>query len=458
MAIAVFDCGKTNLKLCVLDGGRLLWSDTRPNAPLAGPPYPHTDAAGAEAWLIDRLAQAAARFTLTDIVPVTHGACAALVTAAGELALPILDYETPLPEAGGYAALRPDFAETLSPDLPLGLNLGRQIFWLQQQFPGEFARARWILPYPQYWAFRLSGRAVSEVTSLGCHTDLWAPRTGRFSSLVTGQGWAALFPPLAAAGAVVGPISSALAARTGLPPTCRVRVGIHDSNASFLRHRLAAAGPFSVVSTGTWIIAMAGAMGAGGAMPALDPARDCLVNVDALGAPVPCARFMGGREYQVLTGGHGTPDADLALMLMAAGAMILPGFSETGGPFPGRRGEVRAGTRASGDFSADALASLASLYLALMTDVCLDLCGSEGPIRLEGPMAGNSLYARVLAALRPAQTVTLSEDAAGTLLGAALLAGEDVPPQAGVPVLPLAGAWGDYREAWHRLANGAGAW
>lgn len=440
MAIAVFDCGKTNLKLGVLDGGRLLWSATHPNRPCAGPPYPHADAAGAEAWLLEHLTDVARSFFLTDIVPVTHGAAAALVTATGDLAVPILDYETPLAEgAGAYAAVRPDFGETLSPDLPLGLNLGRQIFWLQYCFPRAFAQARWLLTYPQYWAFRLSGVPVSEVTSLGCHTDLWNPVRGEFSTLVRGQGWADLFPPRAAAGDVVGFVTPALVARTGLPAICRVRAGLHDSNASFLRYRLAAQEAFSVVSTGTWIIAMAG----GGGMPPLDPARDCLANVDALGTPVPCARFMGGREYETLTGGIGTPNLGLALALSAEGAMILPAFADTGGPFPGRVGQVRAGS-----LSPDGRASLASLYLALMTDFCLDLCGSQGPIYVEGPMAANGLYTAVLAALRPKQTLSVSDDAAGTLKGAARLASTLVPPPTGSPVAPLPGAWGDYRQAW----------
>ncbi len=441
MAIAVFDCGKTNLKLAVLDGGRLLWSATRPNRPCAGPPYPHADAAGAEAWLLEQLAVAARSFFITDIVPVTHGACAALVTEAGDLALPILDYETPLPEGGAaYRTVRPDFDETLSPDLPLGLNLGRQIFWLHRSFPRAFARTRWILTYPQYWAFRLTGVPVSEVTSLGCHTDLWNPVAGVFSSLVSSQGWAALFPPRAAAGDAVGGLTPALRARTGLPASCRVRAGLHDSNASFLRYRLSAKGAFSVVSTGTWVIAMAG----GGALPPLDPARDCLANVDALGTPVPCARFMGGREYESLTGGLGTPSLGLALALSAEGAMMLPAFAETGGPFPGRVGQVRAA-----GLTADGRASLASLYLALMTDLCLDLCGSQGPIHVEGPMAANGLFTAVLAALRPGQRLSLSDDSAGTLMGAALLSGSPPPsPTGGRVVPPLPGAWTDYRQAW----------
>ena len=57
--------------------------------------------------------------------------------------MPVLDYEY-----GGadcltdeYNALRPDFAETLSPRLPKGLTVGAQLFWLQQEYPDDFAGA-----------------------------------------------------------------------------------------------------------------------------------------------------------------------------------------------------------------------------------------------------------------------------------------------------------------------------
>ena len=36
--------------------------------------------------------------------------------------------------------------------------------------------------YPQYWAYRLTGVLANEVTSLGCHTDLWDYRAGDFST------------------------------------------------------------------------------------------------------------------------------------------------------------------------------------------------------------------------------------------------------------------------------------
>ncbi|MCE3590562.1 hypothetical protein LXJ59_28655, partial [Escherichia coli] len=66
--------------------------------------------------------------------------------------------------------------------------------------------------------------------------------------------------------------------------------GIHDSNASLLPHLMTRSSPFSVVSTGTWVVLFA----VGGQLDKLDQARDTLANVDAYGKAVPSARFMGG--------------------------------------------------------------------------------------------------------------------------------------------------------------------
>ena len=97
--------------------------------------------------------------------------------------------------AAAYDAARPAFDETGSPRLPLGLNLGAQLYWQFQTF-AQAKAASAILPYPQYWAFRLCGVAATEATSLGAHTDLWNPRLRDLSSLVDRQGWRQLMPPV----------------------------------------------------------------------------------------------------------------------------------------------------------------------------------------------------------------------------------------------------------------------
>ncbi|WP_244629472.1 MULTISPECIES: hypothetical protein [unclassified Brucella] len=86
-----------------------------------------------------------------------RGFVAGLVAEDGTLALPVLDYEFDYPAEirTAYAAIKPDFHDTFSPSLSLGLNLGAQLHFLKTVFPANFARTHFIFTYPQYWAWRL---------------------------------------------------------------------------------------------------------------------------------------------------------------------------------------------------------------------------------------------------------------------------------------------------------------
>jgi sugar (pentulose or hexulose) kinase len=404
--IAVFDIGKTNAKLVVHDrvDGADLFVASQPNRVLTDGPYPHFDAERLWSFLLESLTEAAKRHRVDALSITTHGAAAALVDGDG-LVLPILDYESPLPDeiADAYEWLRPDFAESFSPPLPGGLNLGRQLFWLQRRFPDAFANARHILTYPQYWAWRLSGVAASEATSLGCHTDLWAPAAATFSSLVERAGWRAKFPPLRSAFDALGPLRPDVAAQVGLGPI-PVHCGIHDSNASLLPHILARPAPLSVVSTGTWIIALA----VGGSLAGLDADHDTLANVDALGRPVPSARFMGGRAYDRLTDRDPTGPTDAEIDRALRDAVLV---SPAGG------WSLDPSTLSPGE-----RAAAASLHCALMTAEMLDRLRADGPTIVEGPFARNRLFLQALAGLTQ-RPVLASDSATGTSAGAALLAG-----------------------------------
>jgi L-fuculokinase len=448
--VAVLDIGKTNAKVVVADPrtGEQIWSRAHPNGPLAGAPYRAIDAQAIETFVLSALGDAPRRAEIGVIVPVAHGACAALVTADG-LALPVMDYEEPALEevAEAYRALRDPFADTGSAFLPFGLNLGRQLHFLETRFIAPYKAARHLLLWPQYWAWRLSGVRANEVTALGCHTDLWRPRSASFSALAEGRGWARLLPPLKPAGAVIGPLRVSVTARTGLHPATAVLVGIHDSNASFLRHRLTRepGEPFVVISSGTWTVMLA----AGGRTEPLNEARDCLVNVDAFGEPVPTARFMGGREYAAIAGEEApTPTVENLEAVLVAGAVAWPCFTAAGGPFQGRRGRLEG----ADGLKAAERAALAILYCALVADVSLDLLEARGAIVIEGPFADNPLFGSLLAAFRPRQPVSLSHDHAGTIGGALALA---APDDASLPRLtPCARLQSPrlaaYRRAWRR--------
>ena len=441
--LAVFDVGKTNLKFSLLDAaGKVVYSKTRPNHVVGGPPYPHYDLEAMFAWLKGQMRDAQPQ--PQAIIVTTHGATGALLRG-DELALPILDYEFQEPESVAYPS--PDFSETASPALPGGLNLGRQLYWQQQTFSAEFTAADTFLMYPQYWAFRLSGVKATEVTSFGAHTDLWNPYKADFSSLVKGQGWLRLLPPTQPAWAVLGALRPEIALELGYTQPCDVLCGVHDSNASLVPY-LGGDKP-TVVSTGTWTISFV----AGGSLEHLREDYDLLANVNIFAQAVPTARYMGGREFAAIVDGEIPKDASWADLeaVLSTPIFAIPSFNDQGGAFMRHKGYFLP------EHPADVRQrfALASLYSALMVDLQLEWLGSQNDIFLEGSFSQNLFIPALLAALRPSQKVFVSSEASGTTLGAFYLAhwnqDKAKPSQTLVEPAKLVGLEG-YQKAWREKA------
>ncbi|WP_342807924.1 FGGY family carbohydrate kinase [Alteromonas sp. M12] len=419
----ILDIGKTNVKLHLLDENRKsVFSESRANNILSKGKFPHADVDGIFDWMASVCQRLTAQFEITAFSVTTHGATAALIDRNSEassngLVLPVLDYEYSGIGYAEYDDLRPEFSESLSPKLPAGLNLGKQLFWLQKRYPDAFSKCTDILMYPQYWVWRLTGQRCTEVTSLGCHTDLWAPLANDYSSLVKKMKWQTLFPEIVPAWQNIGKVSPSAAKLTGLSTSCEVFAGIHDSNASFLRYKIRQNDkPFTVISTGTWTVLMS----SGTSTSCLSAKRDMLGNVDAMSSPIPCARFMGGREFEkicaMLGGAFGDPvESSVLQELINKEVMAIPDFSGGSGPFGGHTpafiGEIepKQGTET------------ATLYCALMIDFQLDLLQSKSDIYIEGAFLQNPLLCSIIAQLRPGQPVWLSADNTGTVQGCASL-------------------------------------
>ncbi|WP_299815552.1 FGGY-family carbohydrate kinase [uncultured Jannaschia sp.] len=446
--IAVIDIGKTNAKLALVESESLTEIDvrTRPNTVRPGPPWPHFDLEGHWDFLLDGLAAMQSTHGIDAISVTTHGAAAVLLDAEGGLAAPMLDYEHdgPARSADAYDAIRPPFAQTGSPRLPNGLNLGAQLHWMLSEDPDLAEHVAHVLTYPQYWGYRLTGAHATDVTSLGCHTDLWNPWEGRFSSLPARLGLADRIAPPRHASDILGTVTTEVAARTGLAPGTPVACGIHDSNASLYPHLTGREAPFAIVSTGTWVVVMA----VGGRTVALDPGRDTLVNVSARGEPVPSARFMGGREYERLRDGTATVPSPEDRAAALSGPWCLPAVERGTGPFPARGGGFTAEPATEG-----ARMLAISWYLALMTDTCLALAGAEGPVVVEGPFARNADYLDMLATLR--DEVEANASATGTSAGSALLLAQRRRMARGTTITPSnAPALRAYADEWRaRVAS-----
>ena len=160
--VAVLDVGKTMAKLTLWTRcGELVARETRANDRPSMDGYRSLDVDGIDAWIGQVLRQFALLGRIGAIVPVGHGAAAAIVRDGALVTAP-MDYEEAMSaeDRRDYDRHRSPFSETGSPALPDGLNLGAQLHRLQGIRPGLLDGGSTILLWPQYWAWRLSGVAL----------------------------------------------------------------------------------------------------------------------------------------------------------------------------------------------------------------------------------------------------------------------------------------------------------
>lgn len=431
--VLVFDIGKTHVKVTVLsEAGAELYQNRTSNRIKQTGLYDNYDVEGIWEWLLNELTTLTPRFNIKSISIATHGAAAALINPeTGELLLPIMDYEfeaypDTLPD---YSSLRPPFEETGSPEFPNGLNLGRQLSWQSQLLSDEIKKNAILLMYPQYWAWRLTGQVAAEITSLGCHTDLWNIKTNSPSSLLKKIGLENTLPSLRDAWTPIGTVKNSIANTVGLKNECNVYPGVHDSNAGYLPIlSLPTKDRPTVVSTGTWSIIM----DAQSDCSALDPAHDMLVNIDAEGSPLATARYMGGREFGLVCERLNTDIAttftdDDVVAIISSNTYILPSFCSGTGPYPNAKGHVifENETRPINGKAA------ATIYSALMVNNILKRLSpsSSQDILIEGSFAQNSVLCGLLAALNPNRTVRTQNGGNGVTEGCFLLTQWHAPKQ-----------------------------
>lgn len=454
--IAVVDVGYTNTKIALFSPqGELLAERKAPSLHLPAPPYKHIDPAPMVALCRTALPELDQILPIDAIVPTAHGAAMACLDVEGDLALPVMDYTSePPPEiVADYAKIMPGFEEALCPLLPMAITHGLQLYWQQRILPDAFARVSTLLPWIQYVGFRLSGVAVTEISSMACQTHLLDIRAQAPSSTARRQGWDALFPRRAKAWETIGTLKDEFRG-PGFRGAGRVLGGVHDSTANFMRYVCAGLDRFTLVSTGTWSISFDPST----SVDVLDPARDTNTNTDVLGRNVCCSRFFGGMEFAAVANGAPAEAASLACVatLVTRGTFAVPSFTLTSGPVPDSAGKGQVkGQAAEG---AEERASLAALYCALMVSEQLDCITSKDDIIVDGPFSQNPVLLGLLAQLRPGQKVKASTLRDGTTAGAAALAmiEDGKLPTIGIRMTEVrpadVPALGNYQAAWRAMA------
>ena len=434
-AIAVVDAGATNTKIVLFSSkGKRLAERKAPSRHVEGPPYRHIDPQAVAKLCSEALPELDLIAPIDVVVPCAHGAALALLAKDGSLAMPVMDYTAEPPDhvVEEYRRIEPPYSEVYCGLLPMALTHGLQLYWQERKFPAEFGKTAMIVTWIQYIGYLLGGRAVSEISSLSCQSQLMDVRENRFSSLARARGWDRLFAPMARAWEKTGQLrpefkGSSFRGR-GL-----IITGVHDSNANYVRYLAAGSGAFTLLSSGTWIIGFNRST----PITRLKQDQDTASNTDILGRTVASCRFYGGREFEIIAQGAPAESARLSAVvgLVARRTMALPSFTNSGGPIPnsGSKGHIEGPAPAS----AEEQASLAALYCALMVSESLDAIHSRNDVIIDGPFALNAVFLALLAQLRAhrSQRILLSDLQEGTTSGAACLA---LMKNEKLPEMPLA--------------------
>ena len=417
--IAVVDVGATNTRVVVLDQElNEIASRRAPTIHLHGPFYKAIDHNTLLEFVSASIIELDALYPIDTISISAFGATVALLDDNHELILPIMDYLAEAPPIVDieYARIAPKFDEVFSNTSPGALTIGKQLYWIETQYPKEFKRIRKILPFSAYIAHALGGEPANEISNLGVFTHLINVKTGNWSSLTKKRGWNQLFPKRRNAWDVIGQFSDPNSGKR-LRGKGDILTGIHDSNANWLRYLASQQGQFTLLSTGTFVIGFDSSADLSG----LDTSSDNFSFNDIFGKPIGCGRFYGGYEFEKILDGVSSSAASYEGIkkVISNELYALPAFSDTGGPIAGRGNRGRIVGKSIND--SNIRASLATLYYALMVDQMLEGLRSKSNIIIDGPAARNTLLMGLIGALRPEQSIFASELSEGTTLGAGVL-------------------------------------
>jgi sugar (pentulose or hexulose) kinase len=420
--IAVFDVGKTNKKLFLFDRQyRIVYERSArflETVDEDGDPCENLESLRLSVFDSLRGVFRKKEFDIKAINFSAYGASFVHIDEEGQPVCPLYNYLKPYPEAltnrfyetyGGQAEFT---VRTASPVLG-SLNSGMQIYRLKYEKPEVFAQIRHSLHLPQYLSFLISGNACSDLTSIGCHTNLWDFRANAYHEWVKKEGIDRVLAPVCPYDEVVP------AAFPG--NNYSVGTGLHDSSAALIPYMMNFNDPFILISTGTWCISLNPFNQTPLTQDEL--AQDCLCYMQYEGRPVKASRLFAGQEHEDevkrISAHFGQNPAKYRSVRFNPDiiAALQAREEQEGGP-------KEFSSRDLSGFATDLEA-----YHRLMMDIMrkqdistrLVLNGTEvRRIFVDGGFSKNSIYMNLLAAAFPALEVFAASMAQATALGTAL--------------------------------------
>jgi sugar (pentulose or hexulose) kinase len=255
--IAIFDVGKTNKKLFLFDENykivfeRLVrFFETKDEDG-----FPCENLESLKSSVFDSLHEVSRLkdFQIKAVNFCSYGASFVYLNHQLDACAPLYNYLKEYPEYlkkqfyDTYGGEEEFSFRTASPVLG-SLNSGKQLYRIKYEKPELFNQIKYALHLPQYLSFLISGKAYSDITSIGCHTNLWNFDKNEYHDWVKQEGIFEKLAPIFPCDQVV----PASFAGSNYP----VGIGLHDSSAALIPYLINFQEPFVLISTGTWCISL----------------------------------------------------------------------------------------------------------------------------------------------------------------------------------------------------------
>ncbi len=252
---AVFDIGKTNKKILLFDEKFRIVHQKEAVFPeiTDDDGFRCDDIERLEEWILETMNEliASEKYDVSAVNFTTYGATVVYLDENGKRLTPLYNYEKPLQNPVDediyerYGGKTEFCRRTASPALG-ALNSGFQILDLKRSKPEIWRYVKYVLHFPQYLSFILTGKITSEHTSIGCHTAMWDFDEMKYHKWLKDEDVSLPEPEDIGKPVVVGINGK----------TIDVGIGVHDSSASLVPYLVSAKENFILVSTGTWCINM----------------------------------------------------------------------------------------------------------------------------------------------------------------------------------------------------------
>ena len=294
--ILIFDIGKTNKKVLlfnehleVISAKSVELTETKDEDG-----FPAEDIDLLTSFILDSFQEVLAdkRYSIRGVNFSAYGASLVYLDTHGDVLTPLYNYLKPYPQQlldnfyeqyGGQE----NFSRSAASPVLGSLNSGMQLYRLKKEQPEKMESLATVLHLPQYLASLISGQFYSELTSIGCHTNLWDFDKNTYQQWLKDEELEQYLPPVTNKIYVSVQING---------DELIVGTGLHDSSAALVPYLLEKKNRFLLLSTGTWCISL----NPFNNLPlSHDELRnDCLCYLQPNGKPIKAARFFGGQIHQ----------------------------------------------------------------------------------------------------------------------------------------------------------------